>query len=560
MHPDPSQLEAFAAGRLTNADEQSISTHLQECAHCVGLVEELSQDQTIAPEGESSDVPASTIVRAFEPIKPVEPITSVVPTTTAISQSGDSAKIGRYQIIRSLGEGAFGAVYLAKDPLLSREVAIKIPHRKGWSENQLEAFAKEAKSLGQLNHPNVINVYDTGVDNGVPFIAMEYVDGCPLSGMKITDGSLLRTVLGGIAAGLAHAHSKGFIHRDLKPANVLVTSDGQAKISDFGLAIDDSSVLKEQIAGTLPYMSPEQIQGDVAKMDGRSDIWSFGVMLYELLAGRRPFQGKTRQEIAEQVLLKDVKPPSQFNNSVDRKLEALCQKCLQRKIADRPANALELVDVMHPPSRSSWYGKVAVLVAAVALLASIAVALKGDPAEPYQLKPISWSGHSPDQWYKDADNESPLTIFCPANLACFQMYERCSDDFEVKIEASLLSEYGRAGVVLGLQKTSASPDKYSCLAIYIGQIPYVDGIMLNVEEWQIESSRVLSKNTLHSKKTPFSTLKNFAFIVSVANNEVSSVKVDDEVLEFPAYQLPKLGGCGIAATEHVSIPRFEVNR
>jgi hypothetical protein len=263
------------------------------------------------------------------------------------------SRVGPYEILSPLGAGGMGEVYRARDPRLAREVAIKVLHgdRVGDPDRQ-QRFAQEAKAAGALNHPNVLVVFDTGEHEGAPFVVFELLEGETLR-RRMGRGALqLPRALDDaiqIARGLAAAHDKGIVHRDLKPDNLFLTRDGQIKILDFGLAklrptLDpDDNVHGEArtatvtgpsaILGTVGYMSPEQVRR--APTDHRSDIFSFGSILYEMLAGERAFRGETEADTIAAIL--NAEPPSLWerDHSVPPACERLLRHCLEKRPADR---------------------------------------------------------------------------------------------------------------------------------------------------------------------------------------------------------------------------------
>jgi len=218
-----------------------------------------------------------------------------------------NTRFGPYEVIALLGAGGMGEVYRARDLRLKREVALKIlPQEVAADPDRRQRFELEAHTVAALNHPNIVAIYDVGMEGGTSYIVTELIDGEPLRvGTAGLRKSLDRAVQ--IADGLAAAHAAGIVHRDLKPANILLTRDGRIKILDFGLAkvkvsrtaaaVTETLTVRTEpgvVMGTVGYMSPEQVRG--AEADHRSDIFSFGVILYELLSGRRAFQGETAVE------------------------------------------------------------------------------------------------------------------------------------------------------------------------------------------------------------------------------------------------------------------------
>jgi eukaryotic-like serine/threonine-protein kinase len=259
--------------------------------------------------------------------------------------------LSHYQVVAKIGEGGMGAVYRALDTRLNRPVALKVLAPAVMrDENNRARFAAEARAASALNHPNIITVYDVGESGGVSFIAMEFVDGSSLDRLIGRKGLSLRDALAygvQVADALATAHAAGIIHRDVKPANVMVTHQGRVKILDFGIAkliepaaADDSAItgtssLNEAprteegtIIGTAAYMSPEQAEG--RKLDRRSDIFSFGSLLYEMVTGKRAFQGDTRASTLSAILQREPRPASEIAPGVPRELERIIAHCLRK--------------------------------------------------------------------------------------------------------------------------------------------------------------------------------------------------------------------------------------
>jgi serine/threonine protein kinase/formylglycine-generating enzyme required for sulfatase activity len=258
--------------------------------------------------------------------------------------------IGRYRVERVLGQGGFGLVYLAHDDQLQRPVAAKVPHRRLVSRpEEAEAYLTEARTVAKLDHPHIVPVYDVGGDEEHPFfIVGKYIEGITLAKrMKDSRPSVAEAVelTATVAETLHYSHKQGIIHRDIKPSNILLDRAGKPFVADFGLALREQDVgAGPRYAGTPAYMSPEQARGEGHRVDGRSDLFSLGIVLYEILTGRRPFCGQTRDEILEQIATLEVRPLRQWDDSIPKELERICLKALSKRAADRYLTAKDMAD------------------------------------------------------------------------------------------------------------------------------------------------------------------------------------------------------------------------
>ena len=260
--------------------------------------------------------------------------------------------LGRYEIIGELGQGAMGFVYKAKDPLIDRIVAVKTINlglALDYKEEYEGRFYQEAKAAGRLSHPNIVTVYDVGKSGDVAYIAMEFLQGRELRDIldekvHLPIDQVLDIVIQ-VLRGLAYAHEHGIVHRDIKPSNIMVVRDGLVKITDFGIARMESSSVRTQtgmVLGSPKYMSPEQVLGK--SIDQRSDIFSAGVMLYEMLTGRPPFIGDTINAVMHQTINVAPPPPSTLNREVPVILNFIVAKALAKAMIDRYQNTKEFAD------------------------------------------------------------------------------------------------------------------------------------------------------------------------------------------------------------------------
>ena len=285
------------------------------------------------------------------------PLTNdVVPTAVVRKQIFEVGKIidNRYKIIELIGKGGMGMVYLARDNRLKKKVALKtLPSYLLSDKTFKERLVREAVTLGQIEHPNICNVYDIVEKEDYAYIVMQYIEGESLSSLmkenKLDFDSIIDIAIQ-IAGGLKAAHDKGIIHRDIKPSNILITKDGLVKILDFGLAksvgkgeiedIGGNLTQTGMIVGTVSYMSPEQAEGK--ELDNRSDIFSFGIVLYEMFTGKRPFEGESHLSILANILSKEELLPSKIKKTLPKQLDKIIKKALQKDREKRYQDIEEL--------------------------------------------------------------------------------------------------------------------------------------------------------------------------------------------------------------------------
>jgi serine/threonine-protein kinase len=308
--------------------------------------------QPVSPEELCRDCPelVGDVRRRIEALEALYRVPNRLPPDAQPRPAG-------YEILGLLGSGGMGVVYRARDVRLKRLVALKMiltgPHAR---PEELDRFRREAEAVARLQHPNVVQVYEVGEQDGRPYLALEYVGGGSLAerldGRPQPPDEAARLVRA-VALAVHAAHQRGIVHRDLKPANVLLTEDGTPKVTDFGLAklltCDPGASAAGQtqtgaVLGTPSYMAPEQALGDVHAIGPHTDVHALGALLYELLTGRPPFGGSTLLETLEQVRSVEPLPPSRLRPDVPRDLETICRKCLEKEPARRYPSAQALAD------------------------------------------------------------------------------------------------------------------------------------------------------------------------------------------------------------------------
>jgi serine/threonine protein kinase len=568
-------LRDFNSGRLAAAIDEQVAAHLGSCESCESrllmlpqgsIIELLRDPDPLVPLIKDGRINAeqslaSTKSRLFGEL--------VSDTTEFRSEASNDeklpVKIDQYFVVRELGRGAFGWVFLANDPDHQRLVAIKVPRPDRFATKaSRDAFLKEARTVAVLDHPNIVPLYDCReLEDGRCIVVMKYIEGRTLRQAMATERSShgdSAELVAKIADALHVAHQRGIWHRDVKPGNILLDQDGTPYLADFGLAIHEDQQHRHgnERAGTYPYMSPEQIRGSAKYLDGRSDIWSLGVVLYELLTRHRPFAGANLRQLGDAIQSRPHRPIRSHDPNISAALEAICDRCLQKDVRQRYSTAGELAaDVTALSRRLSR--KVVRLVAATmivcVLVSAAGFVVSGWPRDSNEWQPllhrvpeeVAWlnlptkPGEVPRNDYEPDIVNGRLWMRHKVDRGLLSVHQPESPSFIVRFTVASETWPQAAGFFWGLRHTDA--DLHRCIGVTVQELDGEEQFRVRLTEFRLTPSSFdrkrlscRSSSQIHSTdvripKTDAARNLELRMEISVSVGEVAYISLNEQRFE-----------------------------
>lgn len=560
-----------------------------DCPHCKNPLDIVPED--VDPEATQCPSCGSRLPQFESTIQKV---------AAGLFQPGEL--IGQYQLLEIVGRGQFGTVWKARDTRLDRIVALKLPRHDDSDGANKALFLREARAATAVQHPHIVTVYAVDEIDGQVFIASEFIEGCNLK-QKLAQERMafpaVAQLLSVVADAVHKAHQAGVTHRDLKPANILVNTEGKPYVSDFGLAKQDSAeitmTVSGMILGTPAYMSPEQARGENRAVDRRSDVYSLGVILYELLTGQKPFSGSSNLLLL-QIQSRDPRAPRSIEMKIPRDLETICLMAMEKSPDRRYQTASAMADDLkrylngeplqaRPVSQLGRLWRrarrnpaftVSVLVAGISLgvatvLASSRIAASRNLTPPVvekeqeQVFALAFPSTEQSDFFRKADADGPMVVRSTAHRACIQMGKPQTASYAITMKAGLEHDHGIAGIALGIHQTSVAPAQYRCQLLYVRHYGQ-DGLRLILEDCDIAidgfgKQSLIGRMQLASVKLEQSTTKRFDLSASVQNGVVGDIQFNGLTISDPALtDVPVTtpsGAYGVVAMSHVFF--YDVN-